>query len=118
MIDVDREPSPRRGVSLTMAAATFGGIVFGAAVARLAAYQSVQRVSFYLWLDPAYMGGASGYLWWLTSDRARAERFWRIVFLGALVVIAAIVLRFPESSWKLVQGGRGTIPGSSDESRS
>jgi hypothetical protein len=55
------------------------------------------------------MGGAWGYIFWLTSDYARVERFWRLVALVAFVAIAGLVLALPDISWQLVRAGSGII---------
>ncbi len=105
MIGVRKAQSLTRTVKFTSSAAVFGGTVFGAVAALLLAVQSSGRVPYYLWLIPTSMGGVSGYLWWLTSEKARAERFWRVVSLAALIAIALLVFAYPESSWPIVRAG-------------
>jgi hypothetical protein len=110
MIDVPIEPWWRRSVNFTPAAATLGGIAIGAALGCVLAFQCFDRVSRDLSLFLTFMGGAWGYIFWLTSDHARAERFQRIVALVAVVATAVLVLAFPNISWQLIRAGGGIIP--------
>ena len=110
MIDVPMEPWWRRNVNFTPGGATLGGIAFGAAIGCVLAFQCFDRVSRDLSLFLTLMGGAQGYIFWLTSDHARAERFQRIVALIAVVATAVLALAFPNISWQLIRAGGGTFP--------
>ena len=103
MIGVNRERWWRRSVNVEFgpAAATFGGIAFGAAVGCVLAFQSFDRITLVISLTTILMGGAWGYTCWLISDRAREDRFFKVVWLIALVAIAALLLAFPDL-WSLM----------------
>jgi len=106
MIDGPMEPWWRRSVNFTPAAATLGGIAFGATLGCVLAFQCFDRVSRVLSLILILMGGAWGYIFWLTSDRARAERFQRIVALVAVVATAVLVVAFPDFWWQMWRANR------------
>ena len=105
MIDVQPKPWWRRSVNVTPVAATFGGIAFCAALGCLLAFQCFDRVSRDLSLVLTFMGGAWGYIFWLTSNQARAERFQRMVALVAVGAIVVSLSVFPGLWWWLCRAG-------------
>ncbi len=92
-------------MKVSPAAATVVGMAFGAALGCLVAFPSFDRSSCVLWLFLAFTGGPWGYILWLTSDRARSERFQRVVNVFAIVAIAGMLLAFPNFWWRT--GGIG-----------
>ncbi len=95
-------------MNVSPAAATVLGMAFGAALGCLVAFPSFDRMSCVLWLFFVFTGGPWGYIFWLTSDRARSERFQRVVSVFAIVAIAAMVLAFP-NLWSRTSGIGGAF---------
>jgi hypothetical protein len=110
MVSVKQERRWRRSVNVNVGpvAATFGGIAFGAAFGCVLALQCFDRVSRDLSIMMIFMGGAWGYTFWVMSDRARQDRFIKIVWLIALGAIAAILSAFP-NLWSLMHRADGGI---------
>ena len=67
----------------------------------LVAFPWLGPVSLILWLVLVLQGGVWGYILWLTKDRARGERFQRLVSLVALIAVAALLLTFPDFWWQM-----------------
>jgi amino acid transporter len=100
MNDLKQQPWWKRSVTVTPAAATLIGIAVGSALGGLVAFPWLDRVSLIMGLFLALLGGVSGYILWLTNDRARGERFRRTASWVGLVAVAVLLLAFPDFWWR------------------
>jgi hypothetical protein len=97
-----------RKVHVTPVASCLVGIAFGLVVGGLVAFPDFDSVSIVLGLVVTFMGGVSGYICWLSDDRARHERFQRVVSLSAVVAIGVILLAFPDL-WRWLHRAGGFV---------
>jgi hypothetical protein len=65
-------------------------------------------VSIVLGLLVTFMGGVSGYICRLSDDRARHDRFQRVVSLSAVVAIGVILFAFPDL-WRWLHRAGGFV---------
>jgi hypothetical protein len=101
MNDVKQQPWWRRSVTVAPATATLVGIACGSALGVLVAFPWLDRGSLILWLFLTLMGGVWGYIFWLTNNPVRGERFQRMVSWVALVTVAVLLLAFPNFWWQM-----------------
>ena len=107
MNDFKQRPWWRRSLTVSRpAAATLIGVAFGSASWGTGRLPWLGHVSLILWLVLALLGGVSGYILWLTNDRARGERFQRMHRWVALVAVAVLLVAFPDFWWQMWRANR------------
>ena len=110
MSDLKQRSRWKREVSLRPGASSLVGLAFGSVVGVAVAFSRLDRASLVVALLNAVLGAAWGYAFWLTSDRARGERFQKASGLLILVAVVTLLLAYPDLRGVLRRaGGLGLV---------